>query len=125
MSGKAILILAVSFSAIFIVFGRSFFSVSNKATIDMVESLNEEKALEIAKSATNIVVSYFWQKPDSRKTLWNQFQNPQLRGLILSDIPLSALCSHMPHDRSRVIFSFDFYLLLNKKIIIKDKNLLI
>ena len=78
MNGKTILILAVSFSAIFIVFGKSFFSVSNKATVDMVETLNEEKALGIAKSATNIVVSYFWQKPDSvkligtTKTFFNQ-----------------------------------------------------
>ncbi len=69
MNGKTILILVVSFSAIFIVFGKSFFNVSNKATIDMVETLNNEKALEIARSATNIVVSYYWQNPNSVKSI--------------------------------------------------------
>ncbi len=63
MNGRAILILVISFSAIFLIFGRNFFTVSNKANLNMEETLNENKALEIARSATNIVVSYFWQKP--------------------------------------------------------------
>ncbi|PID58423.1 MAG: hypothetical protein CR986_07920 [Ignavibacteriae bacterium] len=69
MNGKAILILTISFSTIFFIFGKNFFVISQNSTNEMVERINEKKALNIANSATNIVVSYFWQQPDSVKLI--------------------------------------------------------
>ncbi|MEE9431974.1 MAG: hypothetical protein V3V16_13080 [Melioribacteraceae bacterium] len=69
MSGKAILILAVSFSTIFLVTGKSFFDISNKSTNEMTDEINDKRATEIARSATDVVLSYFWQQPDSIKLI--------------------------------------------------------
>lgn len=87
MNGKAILILAVSFSAIFLLFGNNFFRISQTATDDMVESINEERALNIARSATNVVISYFWQEPDSVKMIGSSktfFDSVQFNGGIVT-----------------------------------------
>ncbi len=64
MSGKAILILIVGFSTIFLFTGKSFLNVSRNSTINMVENISSSKALEIARSATEVIVSHYWQNPD-------------------------------------------------------------
>jgi len=80
MSGKAILVLVIGFSTIFLLRGKGFFNVSRNSTINMVENISSSKALEIARSATEVIVSHYWQNPDdvdligSSKIFFNNVQ---------------------------------------------------
>jgi len=83
LSGKAIIILVLGFSSIFIFFGRDLLNVSTKSNNDMVENIEESKILGIARSATETVISYYWQNPDSAKSLQAHqvfFDNVKLNG---------------------------------------------
>jgi len=69
MSGKATLILVMGFSTMFLLFGINFLNISKDSTDNMMENISETRALDIAKSATNVIISNFWQKPNDVKII--------------------------------------------------------
>ncbi len=72
---------------IFLLIGRDFLNISTSATDEMVEEINDKKALDIARSATNVVISYFWQQPDSVKLIGTSkvfYDNVAFNGGIVS-----------------------------------------